>query len=628
MSLRHPIGLIVCLCALTGIVKGEQLSSAGRKGTVCFENTIELENATSPAANVVSDTAAKPKPPEPPPPPKAAVEPQKGFIKMLFAGATKEEKAAKKEAKALKELKNLQTKVYGWYPYWMSNAVSDLNYNLITTLSYYSVDMYLDPDDGQVSLMDNGIDSYANKAVFSKASRAGCRIDVTFSCKDSKTINQILNNPEVQDTCISRLVNKMNTNYLFDGVCIVFENMPPNNSGSLVLFMSALREALNKPKRSLKLALPPKDYSNNYDILHLNTVVESYILMGYNYYPDGTVPGPEAPLDDKKKNLSIKTSVRDYLNKGTPFNKLIVALPYYGSVWKRKNSLSDDYTMYKRWTYSQVVNNIALLKPQIEFDSVSYTSYYNFELKDGSYRCYFDNDESLAKKYKWAIKQGVGGIGIWALGYDHGSQDFWEMIGRNFMVEKLNPFKKEIVVNQTTRVDTVFSYLLIGDSLVKHTSLVKDTMIRDTLFGQILNPDIDTTAVKPEKAWLSRELGKLKLLFGPLLSNKKVAAAVLITLIVFGLIGILSSLLFASVREQVYITSLPVYILTNAALILAGVAFFAFLSLLRPDLEDLMPGLYRHICNWLWVVLVFSWVLINLLSYKLIGVLSFKSDKP
>jgi spore germination protein YaaH len=554
--------------------------------------------------------------------------PEMGFIKKLFTTPSREEKAEKKEAKISREIKNSQTQIFGWYPSWMANKTDDNNYNLLTTLSFFSVDIYRDSINRQVSYFDNGIDKVSTKELFNRASAAGCRIDVTFMCKDRMVIDQILNDLTVQDSCINYIVKKMNSNVIFDGVCIVFENIPPNNSGSLVAFMSALKEALSSSKRALKFALPPKDYSNNFNIPKLNTVVDTYILMAYNYYLVGTEPGPVSPLDDKKRNLSIKISVRDYLNKGVPFKKLIVALPYYGIVWKKKHDDSGQYSFYKHWTYSQITKNIAQFNPLILYDTVSCTHYYSFELNGDVYKCYFDNDESLAKKYKWLIRQGVAGVGIWALGYDHGSKDFWKMIEKNFTVLKLNPLKKAIVINNNSSIDTVIIYKLVGDSLVKQTSLIKESSTMDTLFSQIINPDIDTSKMQAPKSWFEREKEDIKTQLGPLVLNKKVSTAVLLTLIAFGLIGIISSLSFASVRELLYITKLPVYIISNIALILTGIGLFAFSRMLKPDVNTVLPGLYTTIVTMIWVVLIFGWVLINLLSHKLLGTFSLKVENP
>lgn len=559
-----------------------------------------------------------------------AVKPEVGFIKKLFSSATKEEKTAQKEAKNLKEIQNKQIQVYGWYPYWMNSAKDDINYNLITTFSFYSVDIYRDSITKQISFIDHSIGIPLTHDILSKASNAGCSLDLTFMCKDKTALNLLFHNKIAQDSCINYISNKLNSNYLFDGVCIVFENIPPNNSGSFLVFMTALQKKLMQNSRALKLALPAKDFSCNFDILKLNAIVDSYILMGYNYYLEGNIPGPVAPLDDFKRNLSLKNSVRDYLKNGVPYSKLIVALPYYGIVWKKKSVDSEEYAFYKHLTYSQILKNIAQFNPLIQFDSVLCTNYFSYKVNGDLFKCYYDSDESLSKKYKWLVKQGMAGIGIWALGYDNGSQDFWEMINKNFKVEKFYPLQKEIVIKKNQMTDTVSKSIVKGDSTVNHTTLITNSLTSDTLFSQIVHPVIDTSTnkSKDEKSWLAKKLKNLEIRIDPILSNKIVVASLIITLIIFGLLGIITSLLFSSVRELLYIMNLPVYFLANAILILAGLALFSFLNLLKPDINEMSPFLYAFIHKCIWVVLVLCWVLINFLSHRLVGTFSLKRERP
>ena len=551
-----------------------------------------------------------------------------GFIKKLFTGASKAEKTAKKEAKYLKKRENVQTQIYGWYPYWNTTPDSAFNYNLLTSFSYFTIDGHYDANSKKIEFDDHGITSPFMKSLFRSASGAGCRIDITFRFDDKSTLRQLFSSQLLQDSCISSMVKIINANFVYDGICIVFENLPPNISSSLVLFMSELKVTLKPSNRTISLALPAMDYANNYNIQKLNQLVDSYILLCYNYYTKGTEAGPVSPLDNVKKNASIKASVKDYLSKGAPYSKMIAALPFYGIVWKEDTGKPNHYSFYKHWTYTKIIGHLATTKSIVQFDSVSYTYYYDFQMNGQNFRCYFDNDKSLDNKYKWLIKQGLAGVGIWALGYDRGNQDFWNMINKDFKVKKLNPLQKEVIIDNRTLRDTVYSYLLIGDSLVKHTNLVKDTLIKDTLFSKIINPAIDSSALKSEKNLLTRELDKLKTIFKPLLSDNKVLITVIIALISFGFLGIIASMLFSSVRKLLYITSIPGYIVTNVSLILVAWGLLAFLRYLKTDIAELIPGYYDRIYHAIWIIVIISWLIINLLSYKLIGTISLKRDEP
>ena len=58
-------------------------------------------------------------------------------------------------------------------------------------------------------------------------------------------------------------------------------------------------------------------------------------------------------------------------------------------------------------------------------------AYYNEEV--GVYRqCHYENVRSLRAKYDLVKAQGLGGIGIWALGYDGDRPELWSLLEEEF----------------------------------------------------------------------------------------------------------------------------------------------------------------------------------------------------
>ncbi len=61
----------------------------------------------------------------------------------------------------------------------------------------------------------------------------------------------------------------------------------------------------------------------------------------------------------------------------------------------------------------------------------SFGPYYSFE-NDGWYQCFIDDVYSMGEKYDIVNRRDLGGIGIWALGYDNGYTDLWDLIDQKF----------------------------------------------------------------------------------------------------------------------------------------------------------------------------------------------------
>ncbi|GIT57317.1 MAG: hypothetical protein Ct9H300mP18_07460 [Candidatus Neomarinimicrobiota bacterium] len=44
------------------------------------------------------------------------------------------------------------------------------------------------------------------------------------------------------------------------------------------------------------------------------------------------------------------------------------------------------------------------------------------------FQTWYDDSLSLSKKYDFAISKKLGGVGIWALGYDEGYDELWNAL--------------------------------------------------------------------------------------------------------------------------------------------------------------------------------------------------------
>lgn len=325
-----------------------------------------------------------------------------------------------------------QIQIYGWYPYWMKDAYENLNYDLLTTVSYYSVNVYLNANKS-LSYRDNGLDTLATKLI-QKAKDANCKVDLTFQCDDTVVIDMLLKNKTFQDSCISYLTQLVDSTFL-DGICVDFDKLPAKNDDAYVSFLRQLKVSLKKSQKTLRITLPANDFSNRFNISKLNEVVDAYILLAFNYYHKGSAEGTVAPLDDDG-NFDIKRSVNIYVEKGIPMQKMIVALPTYGIVWQK--TVDGSASVFEDHIYlSQIKKDLTEIdpKPVIKLDSTTFTKQYHYKNNGTEYRTYFDDDETLKVKIKWLRGQGIAGVGIWALGYDNGSSEVWDMIENNFVVK-------------------------------------------------------------------------------------------------------------------------------------------------------------------------------------------------
>jgi hypothetical protein len=232
-------------------------------------------------------------------------------------------------------------------------------------------------------------------------------------------------------------------------VNIDFEGMGSADKVPFKNFMTNLRTALTaaNPNYELSMALYAVDWSTSFDIPGLNPLVNNFIIMGYDYYYSGsTTAGPEAPLYNFQTgyNYTLTKTVTYYLKQGASPSKLLLGLPYYGREWETAGStapssvVSGGFTSSR--TYSYVKNNpTTYSSANKKWEANCYNPYYSFQVSGVWRQCWIDDIYSMGRKYDMVNQRGLGGIGIWALGYDNGYNDLWQLIEDKFSNCEVRP---------------------------------------------------------------------------------------------------------------------------------------------------------------------------------------------
>jgi len=322
--------------------------------------------------------------------------------------------------------------VFGWHPYWMGSAYKSYNYSLLSHVSYFSYEV--DPSNGTAKSIHN----WMTTDLFDYAGKTGCKVllSVTnFGATNNKTL---LNNVNVQNALIRDLVKTLDARKADGaaGITIDFEGVPKGYEQKFTEFIIDLHNGLKGADQDyiLTLALPALDGNDVFDVKKLNGYVDMFVIMGYDFYTSAsTVAGPVSPLHRGEQWWSdLSTSVNNYLNAGADRSKLLLGLPYYGRAWKTASLKvpSDSKGFIKTLMYRSIDSTYRKLA---QYDSVAATGYYAFRASNSQNNQYwFDDAKSLGAKYDWVIKNKLGGVGIWALGFDNGTTELWGVLEQKF----------------------------------------------------------------------------------------------------------------------------------------------------------------------------------------------------
>lgn len=327
-------------------------------------------------------------------------------------------------------------KTFGWHIFSKGSAYKSYNFSLLWGVSYFSYMV-----NAETGSYDN-IHQWKTTALVDSAKVNNCKVFLTVSNFGEKRNTQFLKNPKAQKTLadsLSVLLDLRKAN----GINIDFEGVSSKNKKEFNQFIVTLSDRLHKinPDYMVSVALYAVDYHKVFDIKTIDASIDFYTLMGYDYYGGFSEhAGPVSPLKSSKLwgDHSIESSVKYYINEGVTPDKLIVGLPYYGDKWKTQNtpipSKAEKFLSHDMYSTTQEL--LGTKKYKISFDTISATQYGIYEEKGVTKQLWFDDSLSLSYKYDWIKHKKLAGVGIWALGYDHGYTELWELLADKFGEDK------------------------------------------------------------------------------------------------------------------------------------------------------------------------------------------------
>ncbi len=322
---------------------------------------------------------------------------------------------------------SLLAKVFGYLPDWLYKGARDyMQYDLLTHIAAFDF-----------AVSANG--SISNPAywpwtdVINAAHDSSVKVILTAVNFDADEIHTILTTAKT--SFFSNAKNKILT-YNLDGINIDFEGLHSDDRGSLLNgFMSELTAYMHSeiPGSEVSFAGPSVNWGG-WDLAGLAASCDYIFIMGYSFYGSwSSTSGPCAPLTGGSYNITNTVEVQYASVTGSHPEKLILGVPYYGNRWQTKSgdarSEAVDYigsVSYKAAIQEANYNGAS-------WDSQSQTPWFSY--KDGSkwYQVWYDNVESLSRKYDLADSKNLLGVGMWALGYDDGRVELWNELRQRYL---------------------------------------------------------------------------------------------------------------------------------------------------------------------------------------------------
>lgn len=347
--------------------------------------------------------------------------------------------------------------IMGYLPYW-NFGKAKLRFEYLTIISYFGMSLN---SNGEITKKYHWQSENMTKLI-EEAHKEGIKLIVTITLFDNSAIHTLLSSDEKRKEAINNIVKAVSEGG-GDGVNIDFEFVPSEDKNNFVIFIKELKEKMNATilDSHVSIATPSVDWKGAYDYDELAKSSDGLMIMAYAYHYAGGEPGPISPLisEGKWKGYDVTWTVNDYLEYGGVENKkkFLLGLPFYGYDWPTLDEKVPGKSLGK-------AKYIPFYKAEIDgpiygwiWDDDSQTPYYVYKTTQW-HQVFCDDGKSLGLKMDLVSSKDLGGIGIWALGYDGESMTPWIEIEKRFFkpvdiveeIEEVNNVEdvKEIVVEE------------------------------------------------------------------------------------------------------------------------------------------------------------------------------------
>jgi spore germination protein len=348
--------------------------------------------------------------------------------------------------------------VFGFLPYWNMKLSNQLTIKPLTHLAYFGIDIN---GDGTIKKLDNPkeeepgwtkLNSNAFNILERQLKITNKKTILTVRVMTYDQITSILNQSNATNTAIDSIINLV-VSKNFDGINLDFEASALFDQQTRDNFTTFVRKIKNKcrsqnPQCEISVDIFADSAIKNrlYNLKDLIPETDLFVVMAYDFYrPSNSQAGPVAPIrgrcSDNNPSLNcleydINTSIAD-ITKIIPPEKILLGIPFYGYQWQTVDTsfLSNSYpktgalASYKR--IQEIINDPKTTSLTTNWSNETLSPYLTFSDNGQTYQIHYENSQSLSLKIALVHQANLGGIAIWALGYETPYQDLWETISSN-----------------------------------------------------------------------------------------------------------------------------------------------------------------------------------------------------
>ncbi len=421
------------------------------------------------------------------------------------------------------------TEVYTWYPYWMGDVWKSYDFNLISSISFLSYN--IDPKTGSY-LNPAQIKLWRETDLLDSAKIHKTKVLLSLALEGEENHLEFLKNEKAWTTTLDSITVLLKERDA-DGIEVEFIDIPLDLEPKFLDFVAQLKENLSyrfiTKKLTLSLVIPASPDKFPFDLRKLDESVDLFIVKGLDYHEeDGTVAAVAPLRNETAGGPSLENTLLTYLDRGLNAEKSILALPLYGSQWAGTFDPEEGFytTNFERKVTLSEVNRVfqskdSIYKIEPTLDETTMTQYFFLEFQDNtSIEGWYDDSLTLSKKMDYALVNKFKGVGLWALGYDLGKNEVWDVVAKKFTgntvlikdpIKELDGYPLRITsFFQTYKTIFVATFLLITLAIIIGLVVAfSDWRFRETILASQLYSSITLSFFCLLLIWISTIFGWL-----------------------------------------------------------------------------------------------------------------------
>jgi GH18 family chitinase len=322
--------------------------------------------------------------------------------------------------------------VYGFLPHWRGAYTSEIRTDLISHLAWFGIELDME---GQVEERNGWPEDW--QGLKDNVQLSGTRFDLVVTCFDwsGNKVHYLLSDSTSRGQAIVTILAESAG---CDGVNIDFERPGADDRELFAGFIEELADSLHARDMTLSVDVTAVNWGDRIDEARIAKAVDYVFIMGYDFHYSGSSQsGPVAPLAGETYNVT--RSVESYVEKSGLPDKIVLGVPYYGYDWATSDTVPYSSTKGTGTAYVYSSAATRAVENGRQWHQETSTPWYHYQSGSDTRQCWFDDDVSLSLKYDLARNKKLAGIGMWALSYDYGRDELWNLLARKFSSVGENP---------------------------------------------------------------------------------------------------------------------------------------------------------------------------------------------